>query len=343
MKASLKKLLHHIKDEYKLIAPVGNDRGLFLTPITELAEIKLTSKLSQNTFKDFLFPQRQTLFKYDKEKLIEPAEADLPKLALFGIQTIDLRALVLYNQVFRKDAYYQAVKNRSLIIGYLKVASQNQTFGIFREKLEEDTLEHLEFDIFVLESPSGVHFFSGSRKGRHTLTNAGIKDFENIEFVGPIKESGLDPQMLKNYKLVKNSFNRHSAVWEELGRRCIACGKCALVCPTCFCFSTQYESGQKKNTGQRVRSWETCFYSDFSKVAGDHKFLNTIAKRIYFWYEHKFVRIPDEYSIPGCVGCGRCIEVCPVAIDLRKTLASLEKKPTKKITKKKPSQSIKKK
>ncbi len=329
MDIRLKKLLNHIKKEYELIGPVKKDRGFFLTRIKKLDDISLTPQLTKNTFKDFLFPQKHKIFDFKKNKLYEPNIREYPKRALFGISIIDLRALILYNQVFRHDSYYQTLKSRSLIIGYLKIASQNQSFGIFKEQLEEDTLEHLEFDIFVLEAPSGLHFFSGSGRGRAVMIEAGVENFENIEYVGPVKESGLDPQMVRNYKLVKNSFERHKAVWEELGRRCIGCGKCALVCPTCFCFSTKYQFGQKKKSGQRIRQWDTCFYPDFSRVAGGHKFLDTIAKRIYFWYEHKFVRIPDEYSIPGCVGCGRCIEVCPVAIDLRITLKDLAKPPKK--------------
>lgn len=334
MRPILKKLFSHIKKEYTLIAPVRKSRGLFLSKIHALKEMQFSAELTKNTFKDFLFPQRQILYHFSHHQLTEPEPETYPKQALFGIQLVDLKALGLFHQAFRHDSVYQTMKERSLVIGYLKARVGSQTFGIFRESLEEDTLEHLEFDIFLLETADELHFFSGSRRGQKILTKAGIENFENIEYVGPIRESGLDPQMLANYKKVKNSFERHREVWEELGRRCLACGKCSLVCPTCFCFTTHYEFGQTKKAGKRLRQWETCFYSDFSRVAGGHEFLDTITKRIYFWYEHKFVRIPDEYSIPGCVGCGRCIAACPVGIDLRKTLASLTeapklKKPTK--------------
>ncbi len=327
MNPIIKKLFSHIQREYALIAPTQKSRGLFLSTVTDLKKIVFSAQLTHNTFKDFLFPQHQTLYRFEGETITEPNQREYPKQALFGIQIVDLRALGLYNQVFRHDAVYQAIKQRTLVIGYLKGPVSEKSFGIFKERLEEDTLEHLEFDIFVLETGTGSYLYAGSKTGRTIITEAGLTEYENSVYVGPIKESGLDPVMVVNYRKVKNSFERHRSVWEELGKRCLACGKCSLVCPTCFCFTTNYEFGQKKKSGQRQRHWETCFYPDFSKVAGGHIFLDTIAKRIYFWYEHKFVRIPDEYSIPGCVGCGRCIAVCPVGIDLRKTLAALTPAP----------------
>ncbi|MBU0707109.1 4Fe-4S dicluster domain-containing protein [Patescibacteria group bacterium] len=325
MKTNLKKLLKYIQQEHKLIAPIKKDHGVFLSQTKDLNKIILSSQLTENSFKDFLFPQEQELFDFKGAELVKPKQYTAPGLALFGISIIDLRALSLYAQVFRHDPYFQARGNNTIVIGYLKVATPDQTFGIFKERLEEDTLEHLEFDVFVLDSNTGLHFFSGSPKGQKALTQAGIEDFENVEYVGPVKESGLDQTMVANYKKVKNSFKTHRKLWEELGKRCLACGKCSLVCPTCFCFSTHYKFGQKKKTGKKVLNWDTCFYSEFSRVAGGHKFLDTVAKRIFFWYEHKFVRIPDELSIPGCVGCGRCIKVCPVAIDISRVLAELGK------------------
>ncbi|MDD5566616.1 MAG: 4Fe-4S dicluster domain-containing protein [Patescibacteria group bacterium] len=327
MKPELTKLFAYLKKDYEIIAPVKKTRGIFLSRINDPKKICFSAELTKNTFKEFLFPKKQTLFNFQGDKLIEPANSSYPKQAIFGISIIDLRALLVYEQVFRHDPYYQNYRNNSLIIGYLSLASTDQTFGIFEERLEEDTLEHLEFDVFALATPAGIHFFSGSSKGRQALIGAGFENFENIEYVGPVRESGLDPLMMANYKMVKNSFERHRLIWEELGRRCLACGKCSLVCPTCFCFASDQVFGQTKRTGRKTRRWDTCFYSEFSRVAGGHKFLDTIAKRIYFWYEHKFVRIPDEFSIPGCVGCGRCIAVCPVAIDLRQTLKDLAKPP----------------
>jgi sulfhydrogenase subunit beta (sulfur reductase) len=128
--------------------------------------------------------------------------------------------------------------------------------------------------------------------------------------------------MLKYRDALKKIYKKE--IWEDdLGARCIECGKCAIICPTCFCFDIKDQPNLVDGSGARKRAWSACFYNDFSEIAGGYKFLKTTAERIHFWYYHKFVRIPDQFQIMGCVGCGRCAKVCPVNINIFKVLASL--------------------
>lgn len=112
----------------------------------------------------------------------------------------------------------------------------------------------------------------------------------------------------------------YKKIWNKLGKRCIECSQCTMVCPTCFCFRFEdFASGERKSFP------DSCFYHDFSEIAGGRRLLNNTAKRIYFWYYHKFVRIPDEYNLPGCVECDRCTKACPVGIDIKKVLKEILK------------------
>jgi ferredoxin len=281
------------------------------------------------SFKEYLIPTEETLFGYENNKLTEVREAK--GQVIFGINPIDLRALALLNHVFEKDLWYQERMKKTLIVGQSlipKDAEQN----IFHYKYEEDILEHLQFDIFI-EVQKGIFntkyfLYTGSEDGQRILDEfsaqgGGGIDYEHIQFAGPIKEEGLDPIMIKYRDALKNKYKKE--IWEEdLGKRCIECGKCATVCPTCFCFDIKDQPELKDDGGVRKRTQSSCFFSDFSEISGKYKFLNNTAERIFFWYYHKFVKIPDEFSIPGCVGCGRCAKVCPVGIDIFKILANLQ-------------------
>jgi len=305
------------KKDYQIFNPQASQKqeGVFLIKKINPEKAALINQLPFYSWKKFFIPTKEKLFEFSPDCNNVSCRIPTDKLALLGINLVDLRAVVLYDQVFEKDFYYQRRRQNLLIIGHslLPQISEN----IFEDKYEEDVLEHLKFDIFLAQiDKNNFRVFSGSPLGQKILNAFGC-DYEHIDFSGPIQESGPDSRMTRIREQMKNNFQ--AEIWQELGQRCIECGRCSFVCPTCFCFDCQ-DSARLDQTTHRQRVWSSCYFDDFSEIAGNYRFLDTTAKKIHFWYYHKFARIPDQFSILGCVGCGRCSRVCPANINLAQTL-----------------------
>lgn len=106
-----------------------------------------------------------------------------------------------------------------------------------------------------------------------------------------------------------------SDAFGAIAERCLACGNCTLVCPTCFCTSVDDERALGSSEARRVRRWDTCFAPEFSYIHGGRVRTSTAA-RYRHWMTHKLSSWFDQFGETGCVGCGRCITFCPVGIDI---------------------------
>lgn len=323
-KKQLAAFFKYLTKNNQVLAPVLDVKSgrVLIQEAADFLDVEVAGRLPEYSWREFLLPQQEKLFQITKNKLQDDPK-NIESQVLFGVGLPDLHAITLYDLVFEKDSYYQERKRKTLVVGYVPLGV-TEDYAKWQAQYEENILEHVKFDIFLEIAKNGsIKVFSGSEEGQKVLEQAGVRDYQHIDYAGPVTEGKLNQHMLDNQAAMQSPYNKK--VWQELGERCLACGKCSLVCPTCFCFCKHDEIGLEKGEGKRKRCWDTCFYNSFSEVAGGHKFQETNEKRIYFWYEHKFVRIPVQFQVAGCVGCGRCIRTCPVSINIFETEKALLK------------------
>ena len=121
--------------------------------------------------------------------------------------------------------------------------------------------------------------------------------------------------------------NLNSAHWEDVAQRCLSCTNCTMVCPTCFCSTTEDVAALDSSGATRSRRWDSCFTWEFSTLHGSPVRTTTRA-RYRQWMTHKLASWYDQFGTSGCVGCGRCITWCPVGIDITEETALIRSETT---------------
>jgi sulfhydrogenase subunit beta (sulfur reductase) len=116
--------------------------------------------------------------------------------------------------------------------------------------------------------------------------------------------------------------------WQQTADRCLTCGNCTMVCPTCFCTNILDETDLPGRTARRIRAWDSCFSLDYSYVHGGGSVRTSVASRYRHWMIHKLATWIDQFGELGCVGCGRCITWCPAGIDLTEEAAAIRRSDT---------------
>ena len=116
-----------------------------------------------------------------------------------------------------------------------------------------------------------------------------------------------------------------SSVWDDVGKRCLSCGNCTNVCPTCYCFDVRDEINLAVTQGRRYRIWDSCQLKEFAEVAGGENFRKDRKKRQQHRFFRKFKYPIEKYNRNFCVGCGRCTRTCMAKISLIETINSLAK------------------
>ncbi len=318
----LESLLTALKDaDFKVFAPTENEKGI--SCFSEWTGNEMLF-LHEQTFygpKKVLLPQKEKIIDFKKNgKRLKPEQVlSYQKKIVFGIRPCDLNAVMANDKIFFgkgiDDAFYKHNRDHSLFIALQCTKAGENCFctslGTHKPK---------GFDLLLTPSENGFFAESGSAAGKGIL-----KRFSKF-----LPETG---KKKPSHKIVcQNSIPKKNwpallqkqwqhAVWKQTAERCLCCSSCTQICPTCFCFSVE-DSFKDFSicSAERYRERDSCFLLQFSRVAGGIVFREARDARLKQFVNHKFNYIPREHEVFGCVGCGRCISVCPVHISISEIL-----------------------
>ena len=251
---------------------------------------------------------------------IDPVDVDEKKI-IFGIRSCDAKSIAILDHAFKgdyKDPYFLKRRENTILIG---LSCNKPEINCFCTSFDDTPASSKYVDILLTDIGDKYFVEVTNDKGKQ-LTKGMSQLFK------PAKESDAK----KKKEIEKNAvdmISRHQKTngitekldkifdnpfWKDIAFKCVGCGTCTYLCPTCHCFDIQDESTLTK--GARVRVWDTCMNPEYTLHASGYNprpaRTNRVRNRIY----HKYNYYPKNFDVIACVGCGRCIDLCPVNIDI---------------------------
>jgi ferredoxin len=321
-----------LKESYKTFGPV-KDRDFHLFKKLEKGQAPdlscLNTRLSP---KSLVYPQSQVMFEYTLDEtqtdhhILKELEEDSFPRAIFGIRPCDAKAFLLVKRNFDtsdyQDPYWVRAYEITTFVGF---ACENPCTTCFCTTAGCGPYHEEGLDLLMADAGDRYFIKVITQKGDELLSAAGWRDEVNAETaekklleMKAAAEANITTTVDTNrLKDLETTALYEAPFWEDVAFSCINCGTCTYVCPTCWCFDIQDET--QGHSGKRMRNWDSCMYPLFTLHGSGHNPRGPKTQRVRQRFMHKLKYYLDKYdSGIQCVGCGRCIQSCPVNIDIRK-------------------------
>jgi sulfhydrogenase subunit beta (sulfur reductase) len=288
-----------------------------------------------HSWKKYLHPPVVRLWnatRKDAKLEVKQEEQPVVKRAFIGVRSCELHAIAIQDRVFihgpYQDPFYKLRRENAFIVA----VNCGQAGGTcFCVSMQTGPRVTQGFDLALTEIlEDGRHHFlvqTGSSAGAEVLAavpHRPAADKERQAAEGVVQNTAahmgramdvtdIKPLLYRNYEHPR---------WDNVAARCLTCGNCTMVCPTCFCTTVEDTTDLSGQHAERWQKWDSCFTTDFTYIHGGS--VRTSAKARYRqWMTHKLATWIDQFGTSGCVGCGRCITWCPVGIDLTEETAAI--------------------
>ena len=325
----INKLFAAFSKENAVYAPVKEGDLSNYKVWDENKEVCLTDLNTVKSPKDIFFPQSENLVAFKRgDKTIEVIENRDPSepTVVFGVRACDLKGFDVLDKVFLAepvDTFYQERRNKVAIVA-LACGEPDETcfcttFGIDpTNPVADATAWIVDGELYLkANNEKGENLINLAKDVLSETDDSKVKaQQENVKKILdklPLKDLSLDgfdeEHMMEKFDSEK---------WKELSQGCLGCGTCTFVCPTCQCYDIRdFDTG---NGIKRFRCWDSCMYSDFTKMAhGNNR--NSQVERFRQRFMHKLVYFPaNNDGMYSCVGCGRCLQKCPISMNIAKVI-----------------------
>ena len=318
-----------IAENAKLYLPADKDGKTEYTKWTEGVEWSKSLNTVKSP-KDFFFPQVEDLMKFKvegKNIAIDDIREESEDFVVFGVRACDVRSFDILDRVFLVepyDSYYASRREHGVIISCACTRPTEtcfcKTFGI--------DCTNPGGDIAVWRTAEAVYWQANTEKGENLLATLGLEECDDSAVTAQKEATAKIMEKLPLASLTTEGFGGGKTMelfnkpeWKSLSEACLGCGTCTFVCPTCQCYDVK-----DFNTGNaiiRYRCWDSCMYSDFTKMAHGNNRLSQV-ERFRQRFMHKLVYYPENNEgIFGCVGCGRCLAKCPISMNIVKVMKTI--------------------
>lgn len=334
-KADLGKFVECLKAHHRVVAPVKKENLFVFADVESADQISLDYIPTILPPKKYFFPQKEVLGEFKMgETSMEKTEVELEPTVIFGAHTCDIDGMECLDIVFHQDPadpYYKKRKKSIYVIGYECMSACDE----YATCVTMDThIPKAGFDAMMTDAGDKYIIQINSEIGDELVDKCGLftevsseEAKTKLKTLRKAKMAKFEENLKIDYKKLPEVFERsyNSKVWEDVGKRCVSCGNCTAVCPTCYCFDMYDTVELDMSGGDRKRVWDSCQLDEFAEVAGGENFREERSSRQRHRYFRKFDYPVKKYNKFFCTGCGRCTRACMAKISLIETVNDLTK------------------